>query len=279
MNYIELINNFWKVDIEYSFTGNETKLYMYLLHTSNSLGWKNPFRLSYRQIASNANLAVNTIRTARNRLKQADLIDFSDGKRGNAADVSNKTRYEIIVSKTDYHKGSLSDILTDTPPDTHSGCRPDTINKPKENRKLNNVPPVCPPDENFYEHPAGADREGFSGFRSEKEKSCAKKERHSLVLPYASEQFGLAWSKLAESEGWKGKSLPDLQEALCRLGEFEEEFSLELMMRAVTNGWKNVVFEETAGRYRRWKAAKERRPVAVRGNFASHDNGKRYEDF
>ena len=61
MNYIELINNFWKADLEFSFTGNETKLYMFLLHTSNSLGWQNPFRLSYRQIAIRVNLETGWV--------------------------------------------------------------------------------------------------------------------------------------------------------------------------------------------------------------------------
>ena len=46
MNYIELINNFWKKDMEFNFSDRETSLYFCLLNVSNSISWKNPFGLS-----------------------------------------------------------------------------------------------------------------------------------------------------------------------------------------------------------------------------------------
>lgn len=101
MNYIELVNQFWRSDIEHSFTGNESKLYFFLLHISNTLNWKNPFRLSYRQIELGSGLTVNTIKTARNRLKQAGLINFTPGRQGNAKNILNKATYELRLSKPD----------------------------------------------------------------------------------------------------------------------------------------------------------------------------------
>lgn len=105
MNYIELINRFWVVNIEYSFTGNETKLYYYLVHISNSLGWKNPFRQSDSQISVGAGMSVNSIKSARNRLKQSGLISFKGGKQGNQKVIANKTLYRLLdecgVAKND----------------------------------------------------------------------------------------------------------------------------------------------------------------------------------
>lgn len=182
MNYIELINNFWKADIEYSFTGNETKLYMFLLHTSNSLGWKNPFRLSYRQIELGANLTVNTVKSARNKLKQSGLIDFIEGKKGNAKDFNNKSVYEIRLSKFDNQTGNHMGNQSDNQTGNQSDNQTDDIDK-QETINLNinnNIPLLVPQVENtdqsvFSEstiHPA-----------EKKEKSSAKKERMVFTPP------------------------------------------------------------------------------------------------
>ncbi|GAA4434720.1 hypothetical protein GCM10023188_26010 [Pontibacter saemangeumensis] len=81
MNYIELINNFWQANKEHCFTGNETALYFYLLHTCNSLGWKNPFKHSNGYITGTLGISEKTLIASRNALKQANLLDF-DSSRG-----------------------------------------------------------------------------------------------------------------------------------------------------------------------------------------------------
>lgn len=174
MNYIELINNFWKADTEHSFTGNETKLYMYLLHTSNSLGWKNPFRLSYRQIELGSGLSVNTVKTTRNRLKQAGMIDFTEGRKGNPRDFGNKTVYAIRLSEFDSHSGNHSGNQSGS----QSGNQTEDINKLETiNLNINNIPPLVPPREKS----SAEEGEDFDFIpyppEKKKEKSCAKKER------------------------------------------------------------------------------------------------------
>ncbi len=274
MNYIELINNFWKADLEFSFTGNETKLYMFLLYTSNSLGWQNPFRLSYRQIAIRVNLGINTVKSARNRLKQAGLIDFSEGKRGCPRDIGNKAEYRFRVSGNN----NQPDTHSVTHPDGQVVTHPDTITKLKT-KNLNSIPPVCPPEAGFMQ-----DR-GEAGspvkIRKEKEKSCAKKERDGLVLPYDSERFAGVWRELADSPKWRGKTERSLQYALNQLGKFEEEFAVCLMEAAVVNGWQGVVFADTGLKYQKWKEGRSGPGGSARhfSHFANHDNGKVYENF
>lgn len=103
MNYIELINNFWERNLEFEFTGNEAKLYFYLVHICNSLGWRNPFRHSDRQISIGAGISLNSIKSGRNRLKQAGLIEFQTGRQGNRFDTKNKCQYQILsLSKKVY---------------------------------------------------------------------------------------------------------------------------------------------------------------------------------
>lgn len=95
MNYIDLINHFWRTDEGAQFTGWEAKLYFYLIKTANSLGWVNVFWHSDGRVSANVGMSVNTMKTSRNRLKQAGLIDFVSGGKGHG----DKTRYQILLPK------------------------------------------------------------------------------------------------------------------------------------------------------------------------------------
>lgn len=92
MNYIEQINMFWILDAEHSFNGNESRLYFYLLKLSNSLFWKNPVTNADSYTAEMVGIAVNTLKSVRNRLQQAGLITFKPGGNGSR----NKCTYYII---------------------------------------------------------------------------------------------------------------------------------------------------------------------------------------
>lgn len=148
MSYIDLINNFWKVDVEYSFTGNEAKLYFFFIHTSNSLGWKNTIRLSYRQISLGANLGVNTIKSARNKLEQAGLISWKEGKSGYSGDINNKTQYTLRLperlSNLDGHKGDQSYYQSGDHSWGQSYYQSDTVNRQDKIRQ-DIIPPIIPP--------------------------------------------------------------------------------------------------------------------------------------
>lgn len=110
MNYIEQINVFWRLDAEYSFNGNETRLYFYLLDLSNSLYWKNPLTNADGYTANKVGISVNTLKTVRNKLQQVGLISFKPG--GNGA--KNKCQYMIIPSSQVLRNnaGKVSDFDT-----------------------------------------------------------------------------------------------------------------------------------------------------------------------
>lgn len=132
LNYIELINRFWEINLEFDFTGNEAKLYFYLLHISNSLAWKNPFKHSLRQIQSGTMISLNSIKSAQSRLSESGLISVKIGSPGNRFDISNKTEYQLLAV-------SKFDTSTDTDTNTGIDTAMDTINKGNETKKNERV--------------------------------------------------------------------------------------------------------------------------------------------
>ncbi|KAA6342944.1 hypothetical protein EZS27_009349 [termite gut metagenome] len=97
MNYLELINNFWWMDEQRGFNGNETRLYFFLLHLSNRLFWKVEW-IEYgdEKMTANVGISSDVLRASRNKLKEAYLIDFACGGQGRRV----KTRYRILTPIT-----------------------------------------------------------------------------------------------------------------------------------------------------------------------------------
>ena len=110
MTYIDYINQFWKIDDDWQFTPCETRLYFYYLKTANRLGWVKTWERSDVRTASEVGVSVNTMKVARNRLKEAKLIAFVVGGKGR----QNKTRYQLRCQSS-YQKMTpkLTDRLTD----------------------------------------------------------------------------------------------------------------------------------------------------------------------
>lgn len=83
MNYIDLINNVWSLREQGIISVCEQDLYMYLVHKSNTLFWKNPFNQPTEILCSILNINRNALTTRRNRLRQLGLIDFKEGRAKN----------------------------------------------------------------------------------------------------------------------------------------------------------------------------------------------------
>ncbi|MBD2753821.1 hypothetical protein [Spirosoma validum] len=95
LSYIELMNRFWKVDEEYSFSGNDSRLYFYLLNVANRLGWPNEFDYADDKLKGNIGIKVNTLKPCRDRLVMAGLLDFELGGMGRG----NRVRYQLRYQK------------------------------------------------------------------------------------------------------------------------------------------------------------------------------------
>jgi len=137
MTYIELINNFWELDEDWQFTCCETRLYFYLLKTANRLGWVDSWTRSDAKVSSDVGVSVNSMKTARNRLVQAGLIEFKSGGNGQR----DKTRYivrcqNLIPKLQPKHEPNLI-------PNREPKPQP-YINKTKIKTKNINIPPTPP---------------------------------------------------------------------------------------------------------------------------------------
>lgn len=130
MNYIELINNFWRLNKEHSFTPNEKAVYFALLNKCNELMWKNPFNQSSEYLAMDSGMSVSAMQKARNILKQLELIDFKagDGRRNNT--IYTLKDIEKGNLKGDF-KNNLSNTLYSTLSNTLSGENRTNNNKHK----------------------------------------------------------------------------------------------------------------------------------------------------
>lgn len=137
MTYIELINNFGELDEDWQFTCCETRLYFYLLKTANRLGWVDSWTRSDAKVSSDVGVSVNSMKTARNRLVQAGLIEFKSGGNGQR----DKTRYivrcqNLIPKLQPKHEPNLI-------PNREPKPQP-YINKTKIKTKNINIPPTPP---------------------------------------------------------------------------------------------------------------------------------------
>lgn len=201
VNYIELINRFWQSDIEHCISPNDTRLYFYLLHTCNSLGWKQSFGHSDRFLSLTLGISVNTVREAKNRLKQRGLIDFKSPEKASKG-MGGQTKYSFpnlplikersvltSVSNTD------TDTCMDTCMDTCADTCMDTGNNTKLNKtKLNNIPPN-PPRGNMEE-------KNFSEPKEQTAKSetpSADKIDFDKLLEFINTQTGRAFKKINDS--------------------------------------------------------------------------------
>ncbi len=112
MAYIELINNFWRLNKEHLFTAYEAQVYFKLLDTCNSLGWKNPFNQSNSFICAECGMSEPKLIQVRNKLQQVGLIKFESGKLRQLS--THKILGLTTFSQNDNLNSSLNGSLTDS---------------------------------------------------------------------------------------------------------------------------------------------------------------------
>jgi hypothetical protein len=95
MNLFDLLANFWQVDEQENFSGNETRLYFYLIHLANRSFWSEWIEYSNDRMVANANISLQVLKSARDRLKEAGLLDYVSGG-GHRV----KTKYRILAPKS-----------------------------------------------------------------------------------------------------------------------------------------------------------------------------------
>lgn len=96
MNLFDLLANFWRVDEQESLSGNDTRLFFFLVHLANRSYWSEWIECSNKRLAANANISLDVLKSSRDRLKAAGLLDYASGG-GHRV----KTKYQILAPKSD----------------------------------------------------------------------------------------------------------------------------------------------------------------------------------
>jgi len=96
MNLYELLVNFWRIDEQQNFSGNETRLYFFLIYLANRSFWPEWIEYSNDRMIANANISLQVLKSGRERLKEAGLLDYASGG-GHRV----KTKYRILIPKSD----------------------------------------------------------------------------------------------------------------------------------------------------------------------------------
>ena len=94
MNIYDLTTKFWLIDEQQNFSGNETRLYFFLLHLANRMYWPKWWEYADEKMIANVNISRQVLKSSRNRLKEAKLIEFVAG-----GGFRVKTKYQILTPK------------------------------------------------------------------------------------------------------------------------------------------------------------------------------------
>ena len=129
MNYIEQIRGFWRAHEEHSFTPTEVAVYFRLLEICNICQWKNPFKRNNSKIEADLGISFNTLKNARNKLRQVGLIDF-ETKNGSPNVLYTLSKFDKVTNEVDVE---VANVVTDEV-DVEVLTTKDKLNKTKQKK-------------------------------------------------------------------------------------------------------------------------------------------------
>lgn len=225
MNSYQLISKLRKVRADTYLTAIDQALYYELISICNEKGWKEVFEARSSVLCTSLNIWDKTLRKSRKALADTGLISFEScrDKRVGCyysflSVLSNDMKTSVISSVNGTDEMQIPPIIDIK-----------TINEESLARTHESPPP-------------------------EKPKKSRKKDgdKKPLVYPFSSIAFMSAWETLRNTPKWKNKLNYALQLSLNKLSNFEEEFAIRQIERAIESGWTGVVFTGTERDYQEW---------------------------
>jgi len=263
MNYIALLNQFWRLRREVPFSSAEADLYFYLLDISNGLNWKNPFQQSNALICATIGVSEKPLITARNRLKQHGLIDFTPGVK------RSPSTYKLLLlenlqpirEECDSKSGSVSGSECDS----LSGENPPDINKHKlkEEKAASADSPSSSLKAEAKPEIAALPVSPAKPPRSPKKPKAQADEVAALPLPYPGNEFAQRWATFRASPKQAKKPLSAFELMLTKLAKYPEGFAVVMLERAIQGDWSGVENDGTAKAYAEWQTEQARRPTPL----------------
>ena len=281
MNSYQLISKLRKVRDDTYLTTAAQALYHELVAICNDMKWKDVFFVRSNILCGNLDMSDNTLRKSRECLSNAGLIHFRSSK-----DKRIGCYYSFMKSISDDLLSSATSSATSSAnieDESANDSEKEIVNSSEESSSISSATSSSKneDDKNTSSAISSANIEDETQFPPiidninikqeeslahthestppEKPKRSRKKEGDAkpLVYPFTSIAFMSAWTELVKTPKWKGKLNYALQISLNKLGQFEEEFAIRQIERAIESNWTGVVFSGTERDYQEWLKQKK----------------------
>lgn len=267
MNSYQLISKLRKVRDDTYLTTAAQALYHELVAICNEMKWKDVFKKKNSDLCSTLNMSEKTLIKSRGDLSDAGLLYFQSTKDKR---IGCYYSFTTVISSVYFPDESTDDSTDESSDDNNEGGEIPPVESSVET-------PVKCLDDNLassvlssgkcldetqippYKRIKTINKEESLAHTHEspppeKPKKSKKKEGDSkpLVYPFTSIAFMSAWETLRKTPKWEKKLNYALQLSLNKLGEFEEEFAIRQIERAIESNWTGVVFTGTERDYQEW---------------------------
>lgn len=140
MTYIDLINSFWKIHENVSFSPHDVALYFYLLREANRQGWPEPFVCPNRVLTLGLNISDVTLIRCRDRLAAYGVIEYKSAK-----DRRKPPSYYFTTLSRDVSRSVSRSVSRDVSRSVSSTVSRDvSINKDIKTIRPKNKSPISP---------------------------------------------------------------------------------------------------------------------------------------
>lgn len=260
MNSYQLISKLRKVRGDTYLSTASQALYHELVAICNDMKWKEVFFIRSSLLCANLDISDNTLRKSRESLAGAQLIYYKTSK-----DRRIGCYYSFVKSiDDDVISSSISPAISssknaDETSDDIAGenvsSNIDTSSISSSTSSVNfadesQIPHIID-NINIKQEDSLAHTHESSPLPKKKSRKEIKDEK-PLVYPFSSIAFMSAWETLRQTPKWKKKLNYALQLSLDKLSNFEEEFAIRQVERAIESGWTGVVFTGTERDYQEW---------------------------
>ena len=267
MNSYQLISRLRKVRDDTYLTTAAQALYHELVAICNEMKWKDVFKKKNSDLCSILNMSEKTLIKSRGDLSDAGLLYFQSTKDKR---IGCYYSFTTVISSVYFPDESSDDSTDESSDDNNEGgeippvessvetpvkCLDDNLASSvlSSGKCLDEtqIPPIIDIKTINKEESLAHTHESTP---PEKPKKSKKKEGDSkpLVYPFTSIAFMSAWETLRKTPKWEKKLNYALQLSLNKLGEFEEEFAIRQIERAIESNWTGVVFTGTERDYQEW---------------------------
>ena len=264
MNSYQLISKLRKVRGDTYLSTASQALYHELVAICNDMKWKEVFFIRSSLLCANLDISDNTLRKSRESLAGAQLIYYKTSK-----DRRIGCYYSFVKSiDDDVISSSISPAISSSKnaDETSDDIAGENVSSNIDTSSISSstsfaISSVNFADEsqiphiidniNIKQEDSLAHTHESSPLPKKKSRKEIKDEK-PLVYPFSSIAFMSAWETLRQTPKWKKKLNYALQLSLDKLSNFEEEFAIRQVERAIESGWTGVVFTGTERDYQEW---------------------------